>query len=276
MSSSYYWERAMDYASLGRELSSYQLERAEYHSRTFYADDHGPDVRFVKTDKARLFRESMMAWDLKRKFYEQRAATAAEAVETEEISRLKSLVPVHTPPPSRFNIEATVAPHGFRKVIIEDQGMVDPRGKDNRMYWSYLWNIFSGAYEYGACRRFEATPVFACQSNPNLATALFGPSADEESASLFSSSNSLLLPDYMGAHFDSSIMAVVPGISSPISPSEIATWKDTTLREYKLKIFAQNRETTQWGGLTQDVHSITNAARERISLRDIDRSKSRG
>ncbi|KAI4924968.1 uncharacterized protein J4E92_007005 [Alternaria infectoria] len=271
MSSAEYWERAMDYAVLGRWLSLCQLERAEYDFRTFYIDDHGPEVKFMRMDKARLFRESMMAWDLKGKIYERRAA-GAEGAETEESTRLKSLIPVSPIPPSRFNVEATFAPHGFRNSIIADQGMVDPREKHNRRYWSYLWNIFSGTYEYGGYRRFEALPVFASQSNPDLATALFGSSNIDSSSSLFSSFNGLLLPDYMGARFDSGIMAIVPDISSPTYPSEIALWKDTTPREYKLKIFAQNRETEQTGGLMQDINSFTNARRP-VPLRDIDGSK---
>ena len=227
----------------------------------------------MRTDKARLFNESMMAWDLKGKIYGRRCATAAEAVRTEKSTRLKSLMPISAISPSRFNVEATFTPHGFRNSTIEDQGMVDPREKDNRRYWSYLWNIFSGAYEYGAYRRFEALPVIASQSNPDLATALFGLSNIDSSSSLFSSFNGLLLPDYMGARFDSGIMAIVPDISSPTFPSKIATWKDTTPREYKLKIFTRNRETERRGDLMQDIHSITNAANRPVALRDIDESK---
>ncbi|KAI4660585.1 uncharacterized protein J4E78_005289 [Alternaria triticimaculans] len=260
MNSAKYWEKATEYTVLGRELSLYQLQRAGVdHRIARKRKEFRSKVKFMRTDKARLFRESMMAWDLKGKIYERRCATAAEAVETEESTRLKSLIPVSAMPPSRFNVEATFAPHGFRNSIIADQGMVDPREKDNPMYWSYLWNIFSGTYEYGGYRRFEALPVFASQSNPDLATALFGSSNIDSPSSLFSSFNGLLLPDYMGARFDSGIMAIVPDISSPTSPSDIALWKNTTPREYKLKIFTQNRETEQTGDLMQDINSFTNA-----------------
>jgi len=272
MSSAKYWEKAKEYTVLGRELSLYQLQRAKVdHRIARKKKEFRSKVKFMRTDEARLFNESMMVWDLKGKIYERRAARAG-GTETGKSTRLKSLMLVSAMPPSRFNIEATFAPHGFRNSIIADQGLVDPREKDNDRYWSYLWNIFSGAYEYGAYRRFEALPVFASQSNPDLATALFGSSNIDSPSSLFSSFNGLLLPDYMGARFDSGIMAIVPDISSPTYPSEIALWKDTTPREYKLKIFAQNRETEQTGGLMQDINSFTNARRP-VPLRDIDGSK---
>jgi len=272
LTSTKYWEKATEYAVLGRKLSLYQLQRAKVdHRIARKRKEFRSKVNFMKTDKARLFNESMMAWDLKGKIYERRTARAG-GTETGKSTRLKSLMPVSAMPPSRFNIEATFAPHGFRNSIIADQGLMDPREKDNDRYWSYLWNIFSGAYEYGAYRRFEALPVFASQSNPDLATALFGLSNIDSSSSLFSSFNGLLLPDYMGARFDSGIMAIVPDISSPTYPSEIALWKDTAPREYKLKIFTQNRETEQRGGLMQDINSFTNARRP-VPLRDIDGSK---
>jgi len=72
MSSAKYWEKAIEYAVLGRDLSLYQLQRARVdHRIARKRKEFGPGVKFMRTDKARLFNESMMAWGLKGKIYER-------------------------------------------------------------------------------------------------------------------------------------------------------------------------------------------------------------
>jgi len=242
MSSAEYWEKATEYAVLGRDLSLYQLQRAGLdHRIALKRKEIGPGVKFLRTDKARLFNESMMAWGLKGKIYERRAAAAAAAgaVETEESSILKSFIPVYTPPPPRSDAEAAFAAYNFRIDTIEDQGLQDPRAKmqDPRARWyrvryeDFMWDIFQARYNMECS--FALVPLFAAQNNGEVDTALFGTTTTTSS----SSNNGILLPVSIARQFDTGMLAVVPDISDANPADDAAKWMCTTPREYKVKSY---------------------------------------
>jgi len=263
MSSTKYWEKATEYTVLGRELSLYQLQRAKVdHRIALKRKEFRSKIKFMRTDKARLFRESMMAWGLKGKIFKRRRATAAEAVETGESSILKSLIPVYTPPPPRSDAEAAFAVYNFRADTIEDQGLRDPRAKlltYRLRYEDFMWDIFQARYNMECC--FILVPLFAAQNNGEVDTALFGTSS--------SSNNGILLRLSIARQFDTGMLALVPDISDTNPVDDAAKWMCTTPREYKVKSYDIERQ-HESGCKIVDLCALRWADQSNRSYRELD------
>ena len=233
---SYYWEQAMEMATLGRTSSQIELYRA---ANKYMAAGQGSEEDFMNTPTARPLQEQLKVWETKRNIYRTRAIELKKSSKNPEGRTCRVFMQLFTSSPLGLNIKETIAGRrdtkiqvDFRKEIIQRYGLASPNIP------KFLWNLVSQRYEPASS--FTASHIVAWRHGQEMMTAIFGPEAQDE---LFSAANGLLLPNGIEEEFESGMMAIVPAIKDPTSKAEVTLWQSQEPREYKFKIFDDGRST---------------------------------